>query len=432
MTETAGEAADSTLCTRLQDVLLSLRSQEDQEQGWHQAACLISDLSSCTVTLNAALFEVIREGLGCRLTSVEAFLAEMICGLLKVSPKETTTALLDVTPWLQRLDSRTLTDTCLALLTQAHWPASAQQVLSGLILRLPELQGSAICNTANLLCEFIRKCDLERWSERLCTLAAPESLHRLFTIIDQGEDTRRLCALDVAKTLIGAEVFSSACGARIDIAIQHSLRLLSTLIRLLERPSSLSIQSQLGETLERFGPTRLKVMELLSVLTTLPGLVQAVIYTPAFRLCTDLFFDFEWNSLLHSAYFTLLTHILTTGDYLTVIEDSGLPHHLISAEQYVCRAGRMVKTGNYGYIIRITDLMMRISEKSQCFRRVLEGVEGWTEFVRTIIEPKLEIEREKEGVMRKNSSVGVIVDEEEMFDEEEDEGEYELKDEPEE
>ena len=413
------------LGVRLRDTLEALDRQE--EQAWSQATLFISQLSACTVNLDAAFFSLLKDSLDCKTAASEAFTAELTCALVKLRPKETTTALLPEPLWLNRLDSRSLTDTCLALLTQSHFPPCGLQVVSRLIERLNTLEAVALVNACSLLCEYVEKCDLEGWVERLSPLICPESLQRLFALVEYGKDYMRVSALATVKAVIAAGVFPKACGSALEVMTQLYSQAIAVLIRLLEQPCSQTLQFPLGETLERLGPVRLKCVELLAALMALPSLAQAVIATSAFRLCTDLFFDFEWHSLFHHAYFSLVKGALEAGDCPSIAQDSGLPQHLAAAEKEVSRAGKLVRPGNYGYIVRITELLMTSSLKFPLLKQALEGIEGWKDFTSTVIQPRLDIQQKRDF-----TSLCLSPFPQQCPLDEEDECEYELKDEPEE
>ena len=413
-----------TLCMRLQETLEALRKEEDQEQAWTQAASLISDLPAFSLSLDAAFFSLLRGALDCKTAASEAFTSELILALLKLSPKETTTALINEPMWLNRLDSRTLSDISLALVTQSYFPAAGLELLSRLIDRLNELEGISIANARSLLCEYVEKCDLEGWVDRLSPLTSAECIQRLFNMIETGSDYRRICVLDIAKAVLSTGALQKTCGNGLEAVCLQAGGLL---VRLLEQPCSLVLQFPLGETLERLGLIRLRCVELLSALMALPALAPAIISTCAFRLCTDLFFDFEWHSLLHRAYFTLLQGALAAGDYPSVAQDSGLPQHLVAAEKEVSRAGKRIRPGNYGYVVKIADFLVTSSRKLPLFQQALLQVEGWESFISDVVKPRLDIEgkRDFSALSASPRTLECPVDEE-------DECEYELKDEPEE
>lgn len=424
--EGCGMQGSPELCLRLRDTLEALGGQEDQEQAWNQATVFICQLSAVALNLDAAFFSLLRDSLDCKTAASEAFTAELTCALVKLRPKETTTALLSESLWLNRLDSRSLTDACLALLTQSHFPTCGLQLVSRLIERLNTLEELAMVNACSLLCEYVEKCDVEGWVERLSPLVCVESLQRLFTVVELGKDYMRVSALATVKAVISAKVFQKACGNALEGMIQLCLQAVGVLIRLLEQPCSESLQFPLGETLERLGPVRLKCVELLAGLMTLPTLSQAVTNTSAFRLCTDLFFDFEWHSLLHHAYFSLVKGALEAGDCPSIAQDSGLPQHLAAAEKEVSRAGRLVRPGNYGYIVRIAELLMTSSLKLPLLKQALEDIEGWKDFISTVIQPRLDIEQKRDF-----TALCLSPFPQQCPLDEEDECEYELKDDPE-
>jgi hypothetical protein len=411
---------------RLQKTLEALRREESQEQAWSLAASLISDLPAFSLSLDAAFFSLLRGALDCKTAASEAFISELILALLKLNPKETTTTLIDEPLWLNRLDSRTLTDTCLALVTQTYFPASGLALLSRLIDLLNGLEGFSIANARSLLCEYVEKCDLEGWADRLSPLTSAECIQRLFSMIEIGCDYKRVCVLDIAKAVISTGALQKTCGNGMEAVVHVCLQGVGVLVRLLEQPCSLVLQFPLGETLERLGPIRLRCVELLSALMALPTLAPAITSTSAFRLCTDLFFDFEWHSLLHRAYFTLLQGALA-ADCPSVAQDSGLPQHLVAAEKEVSRAGRRIRPGNYGYIVKIADFLVTSGRKLPLFQQALQQVEGWGSFISDVVQPRLDIEGKRDF-----SALSVSPMAQECPIDEEDECEYELKDEPEE
>lgn len=416
-----------TLCMRLQETLEALRLEEGQEQAWTQAARLISDLPAFSLSLDAAFFSLLRSALDCKTAASEAFISELILAVLKLSPKETLTTLIDEPLWLNRLDSRTLTDTYLALLTQSYFPASALDLFPRLIDRIKGLEGISISNARSLLCEYVEKCDLEGWVDRLSPLISSECIQRLFNMIEIGSDYTRICILDILKAVISTGALQKTSGNGLEALIQVCLQAVGVLVRLLEQPCSLVLQFPLGETLERLGPIRLKCVELLSALMALPTLAQAIISTSAFRLCTDLFFDFEWHSLLHRAYFTLLQGAIAAGDCPSLVQDSGLPQHLVATEKEVCRAGKRIRPGNYGYIVKVADFLVTSSRKLPLLQQALQQVEGWEGFISNVIQPRLDIEGKRDFSALSSSPISL-----ECPLDEEDECEYELKDEPEE
>ena len=322
---------------------------------------------------------------------------------------------------------------------------SADQTFLPIFTSFSSLHNEALSNAVFLVSEYIRKCSESNWTVRLQPLFRVPPLPTLFSGLLTATPPQACASLTVASVLFSScstVLFGLTDSERESVlsVCTQTVQVLGTLVATSE---AAVMETQIGETYPPLGSVRLAAVEMLAALACLPlqRLGLKICESQALRMATDLFFDYEWHSMLHKAYFSLVKRLLSSPPPETqqrLLTETGLLHHIVATEATVSRGGRCIRAGNYGYVVRISDAILSAAQSSFLLHATLMEVEGWDEFVKQRLVPVLEEERKAQGSDVKRTvvvpfspmRVDEIGDETPMGGEDEDEdGEFELTEE---
>lgn len=310
--------------------------------------------------------------------------------------------------WVDGLHSKSFAETLLVLMTaRSEEPAVIEcaERVAVLILRLlPSFDGVKLANATSVLCEYVEKCTEENWQCRFKPMLAQTVLTRLLTSLSNLSGAQACAVMRVATTVLSSPLVPLLLSnpQREELA-KLCIRTLPALTVALEHVPDSKLETQFGESFPCLGALRLAAVKLLRAFVALScnSLSLAVLRSGALRLATDLFFAYEWHSFLHREYYCLVSTLLAAPSdvQLRLLEDTGLPEHIVATELKGLRGGKEIRLGHIGYVIRISELISKAAQTSLLLHATLMEVQGWENFVRLTLEPMLAEESSAERSM---------------------------------
>jgi hypothetical protein len=110
--------------------------------------------------------------------------------------------------------------------------------------------------------------------------------------------------------------------AELTTMLEHLPRLLDNLAKLLRHPSTMTMQWKSpmqfcrGEPQQLLGTSRLRIVRVLEAMVLLgdPDVDSFLVQSDCLEICLDLFWEFQWCSMLHQSVANLLVHVFEGGN----------------------------------------------------------------------------------------------------------------------
>lgn len=150
------------------------------------------------------------------------------------------------------------------------------------------------------------------------------------------------------------------------------------------------VMNQMGKRIPMVGTSRLRIVRLIEALVLLahPIVDEQLVKSNSIRHCLDLFFEFEWCSMLHQSVANLVVHVLEREGrrvplQLYLINDLGLLERLLSAyeksgELYTESSEKSVhfRLGFLGHVIIICQAIVHACSITPQLKSSVENIEA--------------------------------------------------------
>lgn len=184
---------------------------------------------------------------------------------------------------------------------------------------------------------------------------------------------------------------------------------------------------QYGELSPPFGETRMKAVELVLVLfrSNYPEISAKLLELRVLPTIMDLFFEYEWNNMLHGLVESIIRTILDSRseDLKTALfEQAGLVTRFLEAygkNADAVAAPKGCRLGYMGHLVRTCNALHQFMEQDEQLRRALgdgETFEKWNELLENHVMADNEAQQTMLGGHRPSSPFGGTGSDDDVFD----------------
>lgn len=244
-----------------------------------------------------------------------------------------------------------------------------------------------VVNSSNVIIDFIIRSAENMSKDLIEVLISDPSIQTLFTCLQSDDSFRVVASVNIIKTLLQANLRVS-----LKTVTEHYFSgqvfqdNLTWLIKVLSRPKSRTMLNTMKLEFEPLGEDRLKVVELVSVLTRIPddNLIQVLANSGIFEAVQDLFFSYPWHSFLHNIFENIVAHVISSQNEV-LIQNAVLRHEFLQKIVGTCveQQGKH-RPGLLGVVHKIAN-MIKNSGNPLVFERLV-GNELWSNFVNGYLE----------------------------------------------
>lgn len=284
--------------------------------------------------------------------------------------------------------------------------SSQQVLLSSLISCL--IQGSRFQtqNSALVISDMlIRTPDV--YSKSLIELLiSNETITILFECLKSQDSFRIVAAANILKTLLQANLKLSLKSLTENYFSGETFKEnLNWLIEVLRRSKGNKFVNTMKCEFEPLGEDRLKVVELVGVLSRIPDdtVINVLALSGIFTVITELFFEYKWHSILHTTFESMFLYALNGQN------EEMLNHFVLSSEFLVnvfntCAVpGDKHRLGNLGIILRLANALK--NSNNPLVVESLKENAAWKIFIQSYVEVRNMIDQKQLGeIKRKHKS----------------------------
>uniref|UniRef100_A0A7S1PGM7 Uncharacterized protein n=1 Tax=Percolomonas cosmopolitus TaxID=63605 RepID=A0A7S1PGM7_9EUKA len=211
---------------------------------------------------------------------------------------------------------------------------------------------------------------------------------------------------------------------------------LPSFVRILQHPSEIipsSVTTTFGVLSPPLGETRLKVIDFLSTLflSPLSEISVQLVKCNVLGVITDLFFSYEFNSLLHNQFLKIISYILSR-DHLdlkrALFQECKIVERILAAHRLneeACSKPRGVRKGYMGHLIIISNTIVTTAKSQREIQDMIhDSSEEWQVFVENDLAERNLIQTTTLGGTHPMSSNSDMEDHFKEFDDEIDEDDF--------
>ena len=267
--------------------------------------------------------------------------------------------------------------------------ASQSFLITNFIKLLTQGKRFQVLNCSNIIIDFIIRSAENMSKDLIEVLISDPSIQTLFTCLQSEDSFRVVASVNILNTLLQANLRVS-----LKTVTEHYFSgqvfqdNLTWLIKVLRRPKSTTKLNTMKLEYEPLGEDRLKVVELVSVLTRIPddNLIQVLANSGIFEAVQDLFFTYPWHSFLHNIFENIVAHVINSQNEV-LIQNAVLGNEFLQKVFRACteQQGKH-RPGLLGVVHKIAN-MIKNSGNPLVFGKIA-GNEMWANFVDGYLEKR--------------------------------------------
>ncbi|EFC45663.1 SAPS domain-containing protein [Naegleria gruberi] len=275
----------------------------------------------------------------------------------------------------------------------------------------PEHSSDCHINVTKILSEIIRRSlqynlDIQKLNPLATSILSDSVLCKLMDTLLENNDVLNE-GIALLHTLIDTSVdlMDADFDEQLPSAIKVILTKLPQLVKLLENPPTQpSLTLTFGTLSPPLGETRLKVVEFLSSLYHIRcELVEkALISSNVLGVVINLFFQYEFNNMLHNLLLNIISFILASESHAlkkNLFVDCQIIERILQAsklnEQAI--AENKMRKGYMGHLTVISNTIVSTANSDEAVSSLTKDISGWKDFVETSLTERNAIESRQMG-----------------------------------
>lgn len=284
--------------------------------------------------------------------------------------------------------------------------SSQQVLLSSLINCLKEGSRFHTQNSALVISDMlIRTPDM--YSKSIIELLiSNETISKLFDCLKSHESFRIVASANILKNLLQANLKLSLKSLTENYFSGETFKEnLDWLITVLKRRKDSKLVNTMKCEYEPLGEDRLKVVELIGVLSRIPddAVINVLASSGIFSVITELFFEYKWHSILHTTFENMFLCALNGQNEEMLNQFVLSSEFLVNVFNTCAVPGDKHRLGNLGIILRLANALKN-SNNPLVVENLKENA-AWNIFIQSYVEVRNMIDQKQLGeVKRKHKS----------------------------
>ncbi|CAG9316098.1 unnamed protein product [Blepharisma stoltei] len=296
-----------------------------------------------------------------------------------------------------------------------------KEIIQKLINNLASENPNAAFHSSQILCDLTNKpTEVNSWAELAGVIMQKESLNKLI----EGLTADSTHNINAVVTVLRSIMTSSSRSDLLTLNkkpdedsatiledeespefIESFIQVLPKLKEILENVHNTQILTVFNEDIESLGEGKIKIIEVLyaAIKMEIKEIQAKIEEIEVVRVIVGLFFNYEWNSILHATFEQFANAVLASSSQALkeqLLKTSGFLNKMIEKGLNPTRPGTRnpsLRPGYMGYITKISNSLIKLSETHSEIAEILLATEKWAEYKSSYLEDRNFIENRHLG-----------------------------------